>query len=170
MSVNYTVDLHTPEMIDVCMRCQEEDCPGICDIYRNAFRVAHGLPTIKESMHKRAPKQGPPKPQRTKGGGLGRYNKPVEAFGERHTISEWAQIVGVSYNTLYMRLHRGETVEQAVARMKKMICVPTEIKSDGESLTVREWAKRLNVTPNCIYARIERGYTPEEAVTTERMC
>src|SRR5215467_15542474 len=36
--------------------------------------------------------------------------------GETHTIAEWAQQAGMSYTTLYRRLLRGKTLEQALAK------------------------------------------------------
>ena len=39
---------------------------------------------------------------------------PITANGETHTLSEWAELTGVSYNAIYMRIRRGMAAEQAV--------------------------------------------------------
>ena len=40
----------------------------------------------------------------------------VTAFGKTKTIREWAESRGLPYNTVYLRLKRGATPEQAVTR------------------------------------------------------
>lgn len=41
-------------------------------------------------------------------------NHFVEYKGERHTISEWASILGMAYNTLLNRINHGWTIERAL--------------------------------------------------------
>lgn len=43
-----------------------------------------------------------------------RTNHLVAAFGETHTMKEWAEITGLNYSTLRARLRRGETSEEAL--------------------------------------------------------
>lgn len=43
-----------------------------------------------------------------------RRNRIVDINGERKTLVEWADILGVKYRTVGTRLHRGKSVEQAL--------------------------------------------------------
>ena len=41
-------------------------------------------------------------------------NHFIEYNNETHTISEWAKIIGMSYNTLLNRINHGWTIERAL--------------------------------------------------------
>lgn len=43
-----------------------------------------------------------------------RNTRFIEAFGKRQTVSEWVAETGLSYYTIYLRLRRGKTSEEAV--------------------------------------------------------
>lgn len=45
-----------------------------------------------------------------------RKNHIIEYNGQQKTIAEWADITGISYNTLYGRLYRGWTVTDALTK------------------------------------------------------
>lgn len=45
-----------------------------------------------------------------------RCNVSLEAFGEEHTVAEWAEILGIKKSTLYSRLQRGCSPEEALQR------------------------------------------------------
>lgn len=50
-----------------------------------------------------------------------RNNWQLEYRGEKHTLSEWANILGIGYQTLYARLTvHGMTVEEALSRRCKV--------------------------------------------------
>ena len=46
-------------------------------------------------------------------------NVRIEYNGEVHTIGEWANILGIEYRTLWMRLRRGWSVEKAFQEVVK---------------------------------------------------
>jgi hypothetical protein len=46
-------------------------------------------------------------------------NHRVEHNGETHTISEWADILGIPKNVLYHRFERGWTVEKTLSTPKR---------------------------------------------------
>lgn len=49
-----------------------------------------------------------------------RRNNHKETYnGETHTIAEWAEITGIAVQTIYQRLHRGWTIEQALTTPTK---------------------------------------------------
>jgi hypothetical protein len=43
-----------------------------------------------------------------------RNTRFIEAFGKKQTVSEWVAETGLSYHTIYLRLRRGKTAEEAV--------------------------------------------------------
>lgn len=43
-----------------------------------------------------------------------RMNCVIECFGERHTLAEWARIVGISRLAIYKRIQRGWSIERAL--------------------------------------------------------
>ena len=43
-----------------------------------------------------------------------RQNRNITYNNETHTIKQWAEIMGISYNTLYQRLARGWSIERAL--------------------------------------------------------
>ena len=43
-----------------------------------------------------------------------RDNRILECNGEKRTMAEWSKITGISENTIYARLRRGWTSEQAI--------------------------------------------------------
>lgn len=47
-----------------------------------------------------------------------RSNRVVIFNGEKHTVSEWAEICGISGNALRLRLNRGWTVEAALGKAR----------------------------------------------------
>lgn len=165
--VHYYDYIDDPEFVAMCMECEAPDCAGICDRFKNRVNRLCGVPEV----HTPPPK--PPKPPRPPKRKLVRHveknGELLEAFGEKHTLSEWSRIKGIRYHTLYMRIRRGKTMEEALSMDLEYICpVPATITAGGETLTVKEWARRLCVSRDCIYQRIMRGMSPESAVTTGR--
>ena len=47
----------------------------------------------------------------------------LEYNGENHTVSEWADILGINRSTLNNRVHRGWTAEKALARRNYRVSV-----------------------------------------------
>lgn len=45
-----------------------------------------------------------------------RRSRLIEFNGEIHTIAEWAEIIGVSYKSLYSRIRRNWTIEKALTK------------------------------------------------------
>ena len=47
----------------------------------------------------------------------------LEAFGEKHTVSEWSDILGISDKTIRSRLHRGKNVAESLRVVGGKNCV-----------------------------------------------
>lgn len=88
-----------------------------------------------------------------------RRNHVVEAFGEAHTLAEWAEINKLSYNTIKTRLRKGKTGEDLVAPTKKRT-----ITVDGETRTLQEWANITGVKYQTIKTRVAQGKRGYEAI------
>ena len=143
--VRYEAHMYEAEVIAICTNCTRSDCPGICDAYRDAFRAARGMGPMRRYPEKlgtpkehrvATPRRERPKQALRYSGH--RWNQPVEAFGQRRTLKEWAKSAGMSYNMLYNRLYRGATLEEALSTEPRRICVPEYIEVDGVRHTVRE--------------------------------
>lgn len=73
--------------------------------------------------------------------------------GETHTISEWAEKIGVKRHTLEERLRRGEPIERALTRKTKIIT--------GD---LAKLAKEHNIKYLVLYKRLQRGWSLEDAL------
>lgn len=104
--VHYESFVEIPELASVCLECTSEDCDGICDKYRNAYRAYIGLAPL--------PKRKMIMSQIVDGKRKNRRWICLEYEGEIHTLKEWARIKGVDYMTLYMRMKRGMSFERAI--------------------------------------------------------
>ena len=146
--INYDSYMTEPEVAEICMACTKKDCPGICDDFRLAFRAIDA-----RCIHVR--RKGP-----------GHYGKKLMAFGEAHSISEWAKLYGLKYHTLFTRMSvSGMTMEQALTYKRPKVMT---ITCGGETHTINEWARLIGVDDMTIRYRIQRGCSPEEAVRGRR--
>lgn len=159
IEVKYYNYIDHPKLREVCLNCRAKDCEGICRDYKNSVRDLLGIPHLREVI----PKQKQKKRVKRKH----QYRKRHEINGEEHTLGEWAEISGIAYNTLYMRMYRyGMSLAEAMGDpLKPLNHDVLMITVGGETHTVTEWAELTGQKTRCIYARMERGYTPEEAVT-----
>lgn len=108
--------------------------------------------------------------------------KYFEFNGEKHTIPEWANILGINRTTLNTRLTRlGWTIEQALtptlfnkecseeAKVKRAKARnPRYFEFNGEKHTVREWANILGINKHTLLRRLNGlGWSTERAFTTK---
>lgn len=140
--------MYARQVIDVCLNCKRprciDNCPEFADAYAAAAKVLEGRP-----RH-----YGPP--------------KVYEAYGERHTIQEWADICGMPRSTLDDRLHRGETMEQALMPRKRKPQRRIKLyRAFGERKTLDEWAAAYGIKRSTLDARRTR-MSLEEALTMPR--
>jgi transposase len=106
-----------------------------------------------------------------------KQNRNLTIEGETHCAADWAEIVGISRYTIYTRLQRGFTAEEAVFgrpnRSRKITDEQaTEIrKALASGVEGREVAARYNVAPSSVTrikkARPEIRGEQEELETVE---
>lgn len=82
--------------------------------------------------------------------------------GRSLTISEWAEVTGLTQAQIYDRIvRRGWSAERALTTE-----VGNRLEYNGKSLTISEWAEVTGLTRGLIYERIYRyGWSVERALT-----
>lgn len=89
----------TEEML-ACLNCQATDCdPNQCALLGNIPKEDRIVDGRAWRVYSRIP--------------------PITVNGETHNLREWAEINGLSYMTVYMRIARGMAPEQAVMLPKQ---------------------------------------------------
>ena len=166
MKVHYESFVELPELARVCLECERDDCEGICDSYRNAYRAYIGLPPLRVPKPKRQPRERRERKCNLLGG---RKNRLLEANGEAHTLNEWSEITGIPYRTLYMRMSRlGMSVQEAMNMVSRK-CNRVMVTYNGETHSLTEWAEITGLGYRCLQTRIKRGMSAEEALTTPKL-
>lgn len=121
-------------------RCTNENCNSyynygargitICDEWLNDFQAffdyASHLPHYGESGYSfdRINNDGNYEPgnvrwaTRKEQANNKRTNRVLEAFGEKHTVAEWSEILGINYRTILSRLGKGMSAAEALGEVK----------------------------------------------------
>lgn len=146
--IDYSAHMDAPELIALCLSCKYDDCIGICDDYKNVARELMGVLKLKDKSK--------------------RYLIPgekFEAFGESHTLKEWAKISGISYQTLYKRIITyGWETEKSLREPQIFGPRARTITVDGVAASIKEHSQRYAVPEATIRDRLTRGWTEQEAV------
>ena len=77
------------------------------------------------------------------------------------TIKELAQISPVSLDTIYKRIKRGMSVEDAISKENK-------ISYNGKTQSIREWAKEIGICHEALRQRLLKGWSLHKALTTAK--
>jgi hypothetical protein len=96
-----------------------------------------------------------------------RTNRLITHNGVTHTLSEWAESVGLSLQAFRQRLLRW-SMEDALSTPVRPLTpsdIPTTFTYNGITQTLAEWAKQYNMSYTTLYRRILRGATLEKALT-----
>ena len=98
-----------------------------------------------------------------------RSNIEIEYNGETMCLTDWADRLGLNYETLRQRIRDyGWSVEDAFSRSVQ----PREldITHSGETLTLQQWSERTGLDSHLIYNRIhEKGWSVEKALSTPKI-
>ena len=172
--------------IDVCLTCTRTRCTGSCARLRNSgeapkkprrvytakrFEYQGEQLTLNEisarcgidytTLYLRIVAKGWTMERATTEPVHKRMTRVVEAFGEAHTLREWATIRGLPLNVNKSRISSGWTAERALTQP---ITVPRAITVDGEQITAVALARRLNITEALVHYRVRRGWTGDMIV------
>ena len=139
-----------PEMIEMCLNCKKENCNyGICNAYRDKYRELLGLP------------KGEPMPQLPNARSvlIEPVNGKYQAFGEWHSIVEWARLYGISRRALHNRIQSGRmTMEQCLTKPLRTLTRRAAVyRINGEVMTVKDIVARSGLSQSAIYYRLAKG-------------
>lgn len=98
-----------------------------------------------------------------------RRTELIEINGVKHSCSEWAEMHGLPFNTVYGRLRRyGWTGDRLIAPAtdpregaKKVM-----LDIDGVRMCMSDWGRKNGIATSVIHGRLKRGWTPKQAATT----
>lgn len=89
----------------------------------------------------------------------------VEYKGEKKTLEEWSEELGIKYITLYTRLRRTGSMEKAVNYKDPSI---EYITYQGVTKPLYQWAEEIGVKPDTLWQRLYRlHWSVEKALTTK---
>ena len=90
-----------------------------------------------------------------------RTNHLLTYKGETHCVAEWAEITGISYNTIITRLQRGYDIEQAFGK-KVNNHTKYEFIYHGKQCNLTELAQELGINKLTLKYRLDKGLSIEE--------
>ena len=97
-------------------------------------------------------------------------NRIVEYNGERRCLSEWSEIFRIPIPTLWHRLEKGMSAQEALTTPPNPkfshVSKPVIVEWNGQRHTKKEWEKITGIPKEVIRNRLRRGWTVERALTT----
>lgn len=88
-----------------------------------------------------------------------------QAFGETHTLTEWARITGLTYQTIWCRIERGMQIEEALSIGNyRSHC---KFTFAGVTRGVTEWCRECKIPRSTFYSRLNGGMTIGQALGLE---
>jgi hypothetical protein len=85
--------------------------------------------------------------------------------GVTRSLSEWAEVLGLSYWTLESRHRRGYSVEEILDAGSVRLARARTLTLGDETLSLSEWAARAGISKNALWARLSRGWPLSRAVS-----
>ena len=98
--------------------------------------------------------------------------KEATINGVTKSWADWCAERGITRRTVYFRMRKGMTFEEAIARksMRGKAFWESEITKNGETRTAVEWMRHYGISRQCWNQRVfVRGMTEAEAATTPLM-
>lgn len=79
---------------------------------------------------------------------------------EGHTLDHWSKVTGISEKTLFSRINRGQSFQEAIS-------LPVQKRNKlHNGKTLREWSKETGLPLQLIRDRIRRGWPIEKVINT----
>lgn len=149
-----------PRLIELCLNCTQDNCEGFCEAYRAKCRELLGLPPI-------VPK---PKPVKAHSVMIEPRDGKYQAFGEWHSMSEWARRYGLTRRALRHRIESGRmTMEQALLQPLRPVGRASEkYLVNGVRMTVKEIVQKSGLAQSTVYYRLSKGL-PFPEVTNDQL-
>lgn len=95
-----------------------------------------------------------------------RNNRLIEYKGQNKTLSEWSEILNISYSVLQARIDRYKwTIERSFETSTQEI-KNHKIEFNGEIHNISEWSKIFNIGYQTLIFRLNKGMSFEEAIKT----
>lgn len=87
----------------------------------------------------------------------------IDYRGERHTIAEWSELLGVPKYIIHDGLRAGKPFDEIVEGHHTTRHLITFC---GETLPLRTWERRMGLGCKTLYHRIKKGWSIEDALLT----
>jgi hypothetical protein len=95
-----------------------------------------------------------------------RSNQLLTLDGRTMPMMQWASETGIKANTIWYRLDRGWTVEDALTKpVQKSWRDNRTITFDGRTMTTAQWSQETGIGKKTIRTRLNRGWTVKDALT-----
>ena len=99
-----------------------------------------------------------------------RSNILIEYKGEKHTLLEWCEILGLEYRTILNRYHVFvknptkdiKTLDDVFSSENYKENEQIRITYDNKTLTISEWSKLLNIRAKTMWDRYNKGMCAED--------
>ncbi len=88
--------------------------------------------------------------------------------GETNTISGWSEKTGISKDTLYYRVNKGISIDDAIKTPIYTTYDSITDKRTGETHTLKEWSEILGISYDTLYSRIKSGAQDERILYGEK--
>jgi len=134
--------VNNPKLIELCLNCAKPDCDADkgCEDYYNKIREIEGRANIKH------------------------FCKLMDFRGEMLSLTEIAEQTGINRLTIYQRMKKGMTLEEAVkkpVRDREIV----KLEYNGEMLSIHGWALKYCVSDEALRHRIrDMGMTLKQAL------
>lgn len=97
-----------------------------------------------------------------------RNNVFVEYKGEKHTVSEWSRITGITLSALFYRLSTGCPLEEVFKKGRKGLMRNGGYVVGGVRMSKAEICKKYGINHNTFNTRLGRGWSIDEIVANKR--
>lgn len=84
--------------------------------------------------------------------------------GKTMSVTEWAQELGINADTIFMRLHRGKSIEEALMTPVRKV---HQYTVGNRTFTCKEWAKVLDIPWSTLRDKLRKNGDDMERIVSE---